>query len=164
MQLVDVHPATVAVITAAAALAAAVWAIVTIAPDTVTKVAVGVVFGVALTPLSTNVQLRFGRSRIAAAAIVGAPELYSPVATSSNVVLSANSRRAPPPLTTTSATRPSGRPLTCTSTVPVPSVAHAGPPPPSPPVPPVASLGGSSSPLHPAVSNTTERAPVTMKR
>ena len=71
VQLVDVHPASVAVIAAAAALAAAVWAIVTIAPDMVTKVAVGVVLGVALSPLSANVQRRFGRSRIAAAGIVG---------------------------------------------------------------------------------------------
>ena len=51
VRLVDVHPASVAVIAAAAALAAAVWAIVTIAPDMVTKVAVGVVLGVALSPL-----------------------------------------------------------------------------------------------------------------
>jgi predicted PurR-regulated permease PerM len=71
VQLVDVHPASFAVITAAAALAAAVWAIVTIAPDMVTGLAVGVVLGVALAPLSTGVQVHFGRSRIAAAGIVG---------------------------------------------------------------------------------------------
>ena len=71
VQLVDVHPASFAVITAAAALAAAVWAIVTIAPDMVTGLAVGVVLGVALAPLSTRVQVHFGRSRIAAAGIVG---------------------------------------------------------------------------------------------
>jgi putative heme transporter len=71
VELVDVHPASVALFAAAAALAAAVWAIVTIAPDMVTKLAVGVVLGLALAPLSAGVQRRFGRSRIAAAAIVG---------------------------------------------------------------------------------------------
>ena len=71
VQLVDVHPGTVVVISAAAALAAAVWAIVTIAPDMVTKVAVGVVLGVALYPLSAAVQRRSGRSRIFAAGVVG---------------------------------------------------------------------------------------------
>ncbi|MET0902174.1 MAG: AI-2E family transporter [Acidimicrobiales bacterium] len=71
VQLVDVHPGSVVVIAGAAALAAAVWAIVTIAPDMLTKVAVGVVLGVALSPLSAGVQRRFGRSRIAAAGIVG---------------------------------------------------------------------------------------------
>ena len=71
MRLVDIHPASVAVISVAAALAAGIWAIVTIAPDMVTKLAVGVVLGVALSPLSTAVQVRFGRSRTAAAGIVG---------------------------------------------------------------------------------------------
>jgi predicted PurR-regulated permease PerM len=71
VQLVDVHPASVILLAAAAALAAAVWAIVTIAPDMVTKVAVGVVLGVALYPLSAAVQRRSGRSRIFAAGVVG---------------------------------------------------------------------------------------------
>src|SRR6186713_2852657 len=71
VRLVDVHPASVAVISVAAALAAGIWAIVTIAPDMVTKLAVGVVLGVALSPLSTAVQVRFHRSRTAAAGIVG---------------------------------------------------------------------------------------------
>ena len=71
VQVVDIHPASVGVIAAAAALAASIWAIVTIAPDMVTKVAVGVVLGVALSPLAANVRVRFGRSRIAAAGIVG---------------------------------------------------------------------------------------------
>ncbi len=65
------HPASVVVFSAAAALAAAVWAIVTIAPDMVTRVAVGVVLGVALSPLSSAVQRRFHRSRTTAAALVG---------------------------------------------------------------------------------------------
>ncbi len=71
MELVDVHPGTVLVLAGAAALAAAGWAIVTIAPDMVTTLAVGVVLGVAISPLSAAVQRRFHRSRIAAAAIVG---------------------------------------------------------------------------------------------
>lgn len=70
-RVVDVHPGSVVVLAVAAAVAAAFWAIVTIAPDMVTRVAVGVVLGVALSPLSTGVQRRFGRSRTAAAAIVG---------------------------------------------------------------------------------------------
>ncbi len=65
------HPVSVAVFSAAAALAAVLWAIVTIAPDMVTRVAVGVVLGVALSPLSSAVQRRFHRSRTTAAAIVG---------------------------------------------------------------------------------------------
>jgi predicted PurR-regulated permease PerM len=70
-QVVDVHPASVVVFSVAAALAAALWAIVTIAPDMVTRVAVGVVLGVALSPLASSVQRRFHRSRTTAAAIVG---------------------------------------------------------------------------------------------
>lgn len=70
-QLVDVHPASVLVFAGAASLAAAIWAIVTIAPDMVTGIAVGFVVGVALSPLSSAVQRRFGRSRVTAAAIVG---------------------------------------------------------------------------------------------
>ncbi|MEQ1788596.1 MAG: AI-2E family transporter [Acidimicrobiales bacterium] len=70
-QLVDVHPASVIVFGAAAGFAAAVWAIVTIAPNMVTGIAVGLVVGVALSPLSSAVQRRFGRSRVSAAAIVG---------------------------------------------------------------------------------------------
>jgi predicted PurR-regulated permease PerM len=71
IQLVDVHPASIVVFAGAATLAAAIWAIVTIAPDMVTGIAVGLVVGVALSPLSSAVQRRFGRSRVSAAAIVG---------------------------------------------------------------------------------------------
>ena len=70
-RVIDVHPASVAVFSAVAALAAAVWAIVTIAPDMVTRAAVGIVLGVALSPLSSAVQRRFHRSPTTAAAIVG---------------------------------------------------------------------------------------------
>lgn len=65
------HPASLLTFSLAAALAAAVWAVVTIAPDMVTRVAVGIVVGVALSPLATAVQQRFGRSRASAAGIVG---------------------------------------------------------------------------------------------
>lgn len=70
-QLVDVHPASVLVFAGAASLAAAIWAVATIAPDMVTGIAVGVVVGVALSPLSAAVQRHFGRSRVTAAAYVG---------------------------------------------------------------------------------------------
>ena len=67
----DVHPASVVVFSLAAGLAAALWAVVTIAPDMVTRVAVGVVLGVALSPLASGVQRRFGRSRATSASVVG---------------------------------------------------------------------------------------------
>ena len=70
-QLVDVHPVSVMVFSFAAALAALIWAVVTIAPDMVTGIAVGLVVGVALSPIASDVQRRLGRSRAAAAAIVG---------------------------------------------------------------------------------------------
>lgn len=54
---------------AAAVLASAVWAVVTIAPEQVTRVAVGVLVGVALSPLVTAVQSR-GTSRGLAATLV----------------------------------------------------------------------------------------------
>ncbi len=53
----------------AAALASAVWAVATIAPDMVTRVAVGVLLGVALSPLVAAVQRR-GASRGVAATLV----------------------------------------------------------------------------------------------
>jgi predicted PurR-regulated permease PerM len=71
VSVVDIHPVTVGLLAATAMLAAAFWAIVTIAPDMVTKLAVGVVLGIALSPLSATVQARFERSRTAAAGIVG---------------------------------------------------------------------------------------------
>jgi predicted PurR-regulated permease PerM len=70
-QLVDVHPASIVVFGVAAALGAAIWAIVTTAPDMVTGIAVGLVVGVALSPLSSRIQARSGRSPVTAAAIVG---------------------------------------------------------------------------------------------
>jgi predicted PurR-regulated permease PerM len=70
--VVDIHPVSVLVFSGAAALAAALWAIATIAPDMVTRVAVGVVLGVALSPLASTLQRRLDRSRTTAAVIVGA--------------------------------------------------------------------------------------------
>lgn len=68
---VDIDPASVLVFGAVAALAAALWAIVTIAPDMVTRVAVGLLLGVALAPLVAGVQRRWSTSRGVAAAVVG---------------------------------------------------------------------------------------------
>lgn len=67
---VDVDPRSAVTFGAAAALASALWAIVTIAPDMVTRVAVGVLLGVALSPLVAAVQ-RQGATRGRAAAVVG---------------------------------------------------------------------------------------------
>ena len=70
--VVDVHPVSVATLSLAAALAAVLWAIVTIAPDMVTRIAVGVVLGVALSPLVGVMQRRLHRSRATSATVVGA--------------------------------------------------------------------------------------------
>jgi len=68
--VVDIDPRSALALGAAAALASALWAIVTIAPDMVTRVAVGVLLGVALSPLVAAVQRR-GATRGRAAATVG---------------------------------------------------------------------------------------------
>ena len=67
--VVDVDPWSGVVFAAAAIVAAAAWAVVTIAPEQVTRVAVGVLVGVALSPLVTAVQRR-GTSRGLAATLV----------------------------------------------------------------------------------------------
>lgn len=59
------------VFAAVAAGAAAAWAIATNAPDMVTRIAVGVLLGVALSPLVSAVQRRFDAPRGRAAAAVG---------------------------------------------------------------------------------------------
>lgn len=59
------------VFAAVAAGAAAAWAIATNAPDMVTRIAVGVLIGVALSPLVAAVQRRFDAPRGRAAAAVG---------------------------------------------------------------------------------------------
>jgi predicted PurR-regulated permease PerM len=70
--VVHVDPTSVVVFGAAAALAASGWAIATIAPDMLTRVAVGLLLGVALSPLVAAVQRRWHTSRGTSAAIVGA--------------------------------------------------------------------------------------------
>ena len=60
-----------AVFVAVAALASALWSIVTIAPDMVTRVAVGLVVGLALSPVVSAVQRRWKTSRGVAALVVG---------------------------------------------------------------------------------------------
>ncbi|MGQ0832603.1 MAG: AI-2E family transporter [Microthrixaceae bacterium] len=68
---VDVDPRSALVFAAVATVAAAAWSIATIAPEMVTRVAVGILLGVALSPLVSAVQRRRGTSRGAAAAVVG---------------------------------------------------------------------------------------------
>jgi predicted PurR-regulated permease PerM len=67
----DIELSSVVVFMLVAAGAAGVWAVVTIAPDMVTRIAVGVVLGVALTPLVSAVQRRVRCSRGQAAGVVG---------------------------------------------------------------------------------------------
>lgn len=68
--VVDVDPASAAVFGVVATIASACWAVASIAPDMLTRVAVGLLLGVALSPLVAAVQRR-GRSRGTSAAIVG---------------------------------------------------------------------------------------------
>src|SRR5690606_2794389 len=69
--VVDVDPWSAVVLGAAAALAAAVWSVVTIAPEQVTRVAVGLLLGVALSPLVTAVQARGATRGVAATIVAG---------------------------------------------------------------------------------------------
>ncbi len=69
--VIDLDGRSVLVLCAAAALAAALWAIVTIAPDMVTRLAIGLVLGVALSPVVSAVQRRFSVERSTAALVVG---------------------------------------------------------------------------------------------
>lgn len=68
---VDIDPFSAVVFAAVATVAATVWAIATIAPEMVTRIAVGVLLGVALSPLVAAVQHRWGTSRGVGAALVG---------------------------------------------------------------------------------------------
>lgn len=70
--VVDVDPMSAVVFGGAATLAAAAWAVATIAPDMLTRVAVGVLLGTALSPLVAMVQRHWVQSRGVSAAIVGA--------------------------------------------------------------------------------------------
>ncbi len=69
--MVDVEPGSVLVLAGVAAVAAAAWAVATIAPDMLTRAAVGMLLGVALSPLVSAVQRRFHRGRTTAVAVVG---------------------------------------------------------------------------------------------
>jgi predicted PurR-regulated permease PerM len=69
--VVDVDLGSAIVFAIVAAVAASGWAIATFAPDMLTRLAVGLLLGVALAPLVAAVQRRWGRSRGVSAAIVG---------------------------------------------------------------------------------------------
>lgn len=69
--LVDIDLPSVLTFAAVAAVAAGGWAVFTTAPDMVTRIAVGVLLGVALSPLVAGVQRRWHTSRGVAAATVG---------------------------------------------------------------------------------------------
>jgi predicted PurR-regulated permease PerM len=69
--VIDFDLGSVVVFGGVAAVAAALWAVLSIAPDMVTRVAVGLVLGLALSPLVTGVQRRWHTSRGNAALVVG---------------------------------------------------------------------------------------------
>lgn len=69
--VVDVDPMSSVTFGLVAGVAAAGWAIATSAPDMVTRIAVGVLLGVALTPVVSAVQRRWGVTRGGAAMTVG---------------------------------------------------------------------------------------------
>jgi len=69
--VVDVDPMSSVIFAMVAGVAAAGWAIATSAPDMVTRIAVGVLLGVALTPVVSAVQRRWGVTRGGAAMAVG---------------------------------------------------------------------------------------------
>jgi predicted PurR-regulated permease PerM len=68
---IELDLGSVLVFAGVAALAAALWAIVSIAPDMVTRIAVGLLLGVALSPLVSAVQRRARCARSTAALVVG---------------------------------------------------------------------------------------------
>ncbi len=70
--VVDIHPRSFVGLGGAALAALAVFTIVRTAPVMVTRLAVGVVVGIALSPLASAMQRRWGWSRPAASAAVGA--------------------------------------------------------------------------------------------
>ncbi|HJR26201.1 MAG TPA: AI-2E family transporter [Acidimicrobiales bacterium] len=69
--VIDFDLGSVVVFGAVAAVAAALWAVLSIAPDMVTRVAVGLVLGLALSPLVSSVQRRWRTGRGTAALVVG---------------------------------------------------------------------------------------------
>ena len=68
---VDVDPLSAVTFAVVATVAAALWSIATTAPEMVTRLAVGVLLGVALSPLVAAVQRRWGTTRGVGAALVG---------------------------------------------------------------------------------------------
>lgn len=69
--VIHVDPMSSLVFAAVAAVAAAAWSITTVAPEMVTRVAVGLLLGVALSPLVSGVQRRWRTSRGVGAVVVG---------------------------------------------------------------------------------------------
>jgi predicted PurR-regulated permease PerM len=69
--VVDLDVGSLVTFAGAAAAGAAVWAVVTIAPDTVTRLAIGLVLGLALSPVVSAVQRRWDVERSTAALVVG---------------------------------------------------------------------------------------------
>jgi putative heme transporter len=72
VERVELQPVSFFGIFAAAAVALAVYAVATSAPEMVTRIAVGVVVGIALSPVASAIQRRWSTSRATAAAAVGA--------------------------------------------------------------------------------------------
>ena len=70
--VVDIDPWSFVVLAAAATLAVAFFAVSSVAADVLTGIGVGVLLGVALSPVVSAVQRRFHRSRGGAVVIVGA--------------------------------------------------------------------------------------------
>jgi putative heme transporter len=71
-RVVDLDPRSFIGLGAATFVTLAAWGIATSAPVTVTRIAVGVLVGVALSPLTSALQARWASSRNTAAAVVGA--------------------------------------------------------------------------------------------
>lgn len=69
--VVTVDAFSVVVFASVAIVASAIWATATIAPDMVTRVAVGLLVGVALSPVAATVKRRWAASSGTAAAVVG---------------------------------------------------------------------------------------------
>ena len=69
--VIDFDLGSVVVFAAVAAIAAALWSVLSIAPDMVTRVAVGLLLGLALSPLVSAVQRRWHTTRGTAALVVG---------------------------------------------------------------------------------------------
>jgi predicted PurR-regulated permease PerM len=69
---IELDLGSVLVFLGVAAVASALWAIVTIAPDMATRIAVGLVLGLALSPVAGAVQRRWHVGRGTAALVVGA--------------------------------------------------------------------------------------------